>query len=147
LRFSGRRAHRPVSGLCQLNLRALCGSSLQRPISGWQFGSLSAGTQAGGPAGPNPSTIRQVNELLQRQIGRLVSFEDRQDSFRRQKGMRQGRSSKITYIDGDKGELLYRGYPIEQLAESLNFIACFTASCRPTASSESSETLLLTTRC
>ena len=27
-------------------------------------------------------------------------------------------SSKITYIDGDKGELLYRGYPIEQLAES-----------------------------
>ena len=25
--------------------------------------------------------------------------------------------SKITYIDGDKGELLYRGYPIEQLAE------------------------------
>ena len=32
-------------------------------------------------------------------------------------------SSKITYIDGDKGELLYRGYPIEQLAESSNFIA------------------------
>ena len=26
-------------------------------------------------------------------------------------------SSKITYIDGDKGVLLYRGYPIEQLAE------------------------------
>jgi citrate synthase len=26
-------------------------------------------------------------------------------------------SSKITYIDGDKGILLYRGYPIEQLAE------------------------------
>ena len=25
-------------------------------------------------------------------------------------------SSTITYIDGDKGELLYRGYPIEQLA-------------------------------
>eukprot|EP01035_Chromulina_nebulosa_P048300 gene48300-65522_t len=24
--------------------------------------------------------------------------------------------SKITYIDGYKGELLYRGYPIEQLA-------------------------------
>ena len=24
--------------------------------------------------------------------------------------------SAITYIDGDKGELLYRGYPIEQLA-------------------------------
>ncbi len=26
-------------------------------------------------------------------------------------------SSKITYLDGPKGELLYRGYPIEQLAE------------------------------
>ena len=25
--------------------------------------------------------------------------------------------STITFIDGDKGELLYRGYPIEQLAE------------------------------
>jgi citrate synthase len=30
--------------------------------------------------------------------------------------------SKITYIDGDKGELLYRGYPIEQLAEGCNFL-------------------------
>lgn len=29
--------------------------------------------------------------------------------------------SKITYIDGDKGVLLYRGYPIEQLAESCEF--------------------------
>jgi citrate synthase len=30
--------------------------------------------------------------------------------------------SKITYIDGDKGELLYRGYPIEQLAEKSDFM-------------------------
>lgn len=29
--------------------------------------------------------------------------------------------SKITYIDGDKGILLYRGYPIEQLAEKSDF--------------------------
>ena len=28
-------------------------------------------------------------------------------------------NSTITYIDGDKGELLYRGYPIEQLATQL----------------------------
>src|ERR1700722_3456484 len=28
--------------------------------------------------------------------------------------------SKITYIDGDEGVLLYRGYPIEQLAEKSN---------------------------
>ncbi|MBV8973138.1 MAG: citrate synthase [Sphingomonadaceae bacterium] len=30
--------------------------------------------------------------------------------------------SKITYIDGDAGILLYRGYPIDQLAEQSNFI-------------------------
>ncbi len=30
--------------------------------------------------------------------------------------------SKITFIDGDKGELLYRGYPIEQLAANCNFL-------------------------
>ena len=30
--------------------------------------------------------------------------------------------SAITYIDGDKGELLYRGYPIEQLAEKCDYL-------------------------
>ncbi len=30
--------------------------------------------------------------------------------------------SKITYIDGDEGVLLYRGYPIEQLAEHGDFL-------------------------
>jgi len=30
--------------------------------------------------------------------------------------------SSITYIDGDKGELLYRGYPIEQLAQQCDFL-------------------------
>ena len=30
--------------------------------------------------------------------------------------------SRITFIDGDVGELLYRGYPIEQLAEQCNFL-------------------------
>lgn len=34
--------------------------------------------------------------------------------------------SAITYIDGDKGELLYRGYPIEQLAVNCDFLeTCF----------------------
>jgi citrate synthase len=34
--------------------------------------------------------------------------------------------SKITYIDGDAGVLLYRGYPIEQLATSCDFLeVCF----------------------
>ena len=30
--------------------------------------------------------------------------------------------SKITFIDGDKGQLYYRGYPIEQLAESSDYL-------------------------
>ena len=43
--------------------------------------------------------------------------------------------SAITYIDGDKGELLYRGYPIEQLATNCDFLeTCHLqigrASCR-----------------
>ena len=32
-------------------------------------------------------------------------------------------SSRITFIDGDKGELLYRGYSIDELAENSNFLA------------------------
>jgi citrate synthase len=31
-------------------------------------------------------------------------------------------NSSITYIDGDKGELLYRGYPIDQLATHCDFL-------------------------
>ena len=34
--------------------------------------------------------------------------------------------SKITYIDGDAGILLHRGYPIEQLAERSDYLeTCF----------------------
>ena len=43
--------------------------------------------------------------------------------------------SKITFIDGDEGILLYRGYPIEQLAEHGDFLetcyCCSTANYRP----------------
>src|SRR5262245_54318230 len=31
-------------------------------------------------------------------------------------------TSRITYIDGDKGILNYRGYPIEELAERSNYL-------------------------
>jgi len=31
-------------------------------------------------------------------------------------------ASTITYIDGDKGELMYRGYDIADLAEKCTFI-------------------------
>ncbi|MGI4807808.1 MAG: citrate synthase, partial [Janthinobacterium lividum] len=37
-------------------------------------------------------------------------------------GMTAACESKITYIDGDEGVLLYRGYPIEQLAEKSTFL-------------------------
>src|ERR1043165_6467921 len=30
--------------------------------------------------------------------------------------------SRITFIDGDKGVLLYRGYPIDQLAEKSTYL-------------------------
>ncbi|MEE3071680.1 MAG: citrate/2-methylcitrate synthase, partial [Pseudomonadota bacterium] len=34
--------------------------------------------------------------------------------------------STITFIDGDKGELLHRGYPIDQLAEKSHYLeVCF----------------------
>src|ERR1700755_3728731 len=31
-------------------------------------------------------------------------------------------NSAITYIDGDKGEVLYRGYPIDNLAQNADFL-------------------------
>lgn len=37
-------------------------------------------------------------------------------------GVTAGCDSKITYIDGDVGQLLYRGYPVEQLAEKSTFM-------------------------
>jgi citrate synthase len=37
-------------------------------------------------------------------------------------GVTAGCDSKITYIDGDAGQLLYRGYPVEQLAEKSTFM-------------------------
>lgn len=41
--------------------------------------------------------------------------------------------SRISFIDGAKGILRYRGYPIEQLAEKANFsevgpVACISAA-------------------
>ena len=60
-------------------------------------------------------------------------------------------NSTITYIDGDKGELLYRGYPIEQLAVHCDFrtpaTCCCTASCptpsrRPTSQGRDHHTMV-----
>src|SRR5215469_9194391 len=41
-------------------------------------------------------------------------------------GMTAATESRITYIDGDAGVLLYRGYPIEQLAEIIGNIRYHT---------------------
>jgi len=51
------------------------------------------------------------------------SLLDRQGLLTYDPGFRSTAScqSAITYIDGDMGQLLYRGYPIEQLAEHCNF--------------------------
>ncbi|MEZ5480531.1 MAG: citrate/2-methylcitrate synthase, partial [Thiolinea sp.] len=39
-------------------------------------------------------------------------------------------SSQITYLDGGEGTLLYRGYPIEQLAEQSTFLeVCYLLLC------------------
>ena len=47
--------------------------------------------------------------------------------------------SKITFIDGDKGILLYRGYPIDQLAEHGTFLeTCLPAALRRAAISRGS---------
>jgi citrate synthase len=65
-------------------------------------------------------------------------------------------NSTITYIDGDKGELLYRGYPIEQLATQCDFLeTCYlllkgdlpNAQQNPTSPSSSPTTRWSTSRC
>jgi len=58
--------------------------------------------------------------------------------------------SKITMIDGDRGILNYRGYPIEQLAEHSTYLdtGCMTSRTTPscTRTSRSSSTGSATTR-
>ena len=50
--------------------------------------------------------------------------------------------SKITYIDGDEGTLLYRGYPIEQLADHGDFLeSCLSAALRRTADQGAARTI------
>jgi hypothetical protein len=57
--------------------------------------------------------------------------------------------SAITFIDGDKGILRYRGFPIEQLAEKASFLETayllFEGSCPPGPSSTSGRTTSGTT--
>ncbi|MGI9126940.1 MAG: citrate synthase [Roseomonas sp.] len=64
----------------------------------------------GGTLGPNVADIRKL-------YGDLGIF-----TFDPGYGATASCESTITYIDGDAGILLYRGYPIEQLAEKSSFL-------------------------
>lgn len=64
----------------------------------------------GGTLGPNVADIRKL-------YGDLGIF-----TFDPGYGATASCESTITYIDGDAGVLLYRGYPIEQLAEKSSFL-------------------------
>lgn len=64
----------------------------------------------GGTIGPSVADIRKL-------YGNLGIF-----TFDPGYGETASCESKITYIDGDQGVLLYRGYPIEELAEHASFI-------------------------
>ncbi len=63
-----------------------------------------------GTMGPPVADIRKLN-------GELGIF-----TFDPGYGMTASCDSKITFIDGDAGILLYRGYPIEQLAQKSDFL-------------------------
>ena len=64
----------------------------------------------GGTLGPQVADIRKL-------YGELGIF-----TFDPGYGATASCESTITYIDGDEGVLLYRGYPIEQLAENSSFL-------------------------
>ena len=64
----------------------------------------------GGTVGPQVADIRKVYNDLG-----IFTFDPGY-------GATASCESKITYIDGDQGVLLYRGYPIEQLAEKSTFL-------------------------
>lgn len=64
----------------------------------------------GGTLGPQVADIRKL-------YGELGIF-----TFDPGYGATASCESTITYIDGDEGVLLYRGYPIEQLAEKSHFL-------------------------
>ena len=57
-------------------------------------------------------------------LGKIKSSEDQSGIAVYDPGFTNTAScrSAVTYIDGDKGILEYRGYPIEQLAEKANFL-------------------------
>ena len=59
--------------------------------------------------------------------------------------------SAITYVDGDNGVLLYRGYPIDQLVERCDYLdyagSCSMGICRQLRRKPSSPATSRITRC
>ncbi len=65
-----------------------------------------------------------LTPVLGKQVIDVSSLMKKADMFTHDPGFTSTSSceSKITFINGGKGELLYRGYPIEQIAEKRDFL-------------------------
>ena len=70
------------------------------------------------------STLNAMSGTLGPDVLNIASLNKDQGVFTFDPGFMATASteSKITYIDGDAGVLLYRGYPVEQLAENSSFL-------------------------
>ena len=70
------------------------------------------------------STCRFTRRQRARMSSISASFTRQADVFTYDPGFTSTAScdSTITFIDGDKGELLHRGYPIDQLAEKSHYL-------------------------
>jgi len=70
------------------------------------------------------STLNAISGTLGPNVLNIASLNKDQGVFTFDPGFMATASteSKVTYIDGDAGVLLYRGYPVEQLAEKSSFL-------------------------
>src|SRR5262249_52451367 len=98
------------------------GTAFNRPISQASNPNMSkqANLEIDGKSYPLPVVVgsegeRAVEISTLRQTTGYVTLDDGY-------GNTGSCSSNITFIDGDKGILRYRGYPIEELAEKSNFV-------------------------
>jgi len=76
------------------------------------------------PAGDRQATLESRSGTLGPDVVDIRSLYEQQGVFTFDPGFASTASceSKITFIDGGKGVLLYRGYPVEQLAEKSSFL-------------------------
>jgi citrate synthase len=76
------------------------------------------------PATGKKSELPALSGTLGQDVVNIASLPKDHDVFTFDPGFMATASceSRITFIDGDQGVLLYRGYPVEQLAEHSSFI-------------------------